>query len=150
MPSAVVEAAGCRRALSPLTSATTSADRSVIRTDMRPEDLVPPPDLTGKSIRFSDDFHPLDHRFGDSRCRQLQRRLRGPYRHAKLQWQYGPAGDRVRTPLHRYTTCVIATTQISLPTSGSTERAMLAADLLPACTSRFRCGTERVDLVTVL
>ncbi len=74
---------------------------------MRPEDLPHPPDLIGKSIRFSADFHPLDHRFGDNRCRLLQRRLRGPYLHAKIQWQYGPAGDRVRTPLHRYTTCVV-------------------------------------------
>jgi hypothetical protein len=74
---------------------------------MRPEDLTPPPDLAGKSIRFSDDFHPFDHRFGDGRCRQLQPRLRGPYLHAKLQWQYGPAGHRVRTPLHRYTTCLV-------------------------------------------
>jgi hypothetical protein len=74
---------------------------------MRPEDLTHPPDLAGKSIRFSDDFHPFDHRFGDGRCRGLQPRLRGPYLHAKLQWQYGPVGDRFRTPLHRYTTCVI-------------------------------------------
>lgn len=74
---------------------------------MRAEDLTPPPDLTGKSIQFSDDFHPLDHRFADSRCCQLQGWLRGPCLHVKLQWQYGPAGDRVRTPLHRYTACVI-------------------------------------------
>jgi hypothetical protein len=100
-----VAAEGLR--LSPSTSATTSADRSVIRTEMRPEDLTHPPALTGKSIRFSDDFHPLDHRFGDRRCRHLQPRLRGPYLHAKLQWQYGPVGHRLRGPLHRYTSCVI-------------------------------------------
>jgi hypothetical protein len=96
-----------------LTSATTSADRSVIRTDIRPEDLTPPPDLAGTSIRFSDDFHPFDHRFGDLRCRHLQTRLRGPYLHAKLQWQYGSVGACVRTPLHRYTTCVLGRHQYS-------------------------------------
>lgn len=74
---------------------------------MRPEDLVPPPELTGTSIQISDDFHPLDHRFGDGRCRRLQGRLRGPYLHVKLQWLYGPIGDCVRTPLHRCTTCLI-------------------------------------------
>lgn len=74
---------------------------------MRPEDLTAPPDPAGKSIRFSDNFHPLDHRFGDSRCRGLQQRLHGLYLHAKLQWPYSPAGDRIRTPLRRYTTCVI-------------------------------------------
>lgn len=74
---------------------------------MRPEDLTPPPDLRGMPIVFSDDFHPLDHRFGDSRCRELQPRLRGPYLHAKVQWQFGPAGDRVRMPLRRFTTCLV-------------------------------------------
>lgn len=57
---------------------------------MRPDNLIPPPDPAGKSIRFSDNFHPLDHRFGDSRCRGLHRRLHDLYLRAKLQWRYGP------------------------------------------------------------
>lgn len=74
---------------------------------MRPEDLPRPPDLAGASIQFSDDFHPLDHRLGDGRCRELQGSLRGPYLHVVLQWRYGPAGERIRRPLHRALVCPI-------------------------------------------
>jgi hypothetical protein len=86
---------------------TTIANRSDVRTAMRPEDLIPPPDFRGKPIVFSDDFHPLDHTFADDRCRELQPRLRGPYLHVKIQWQYRPPGDRICTLLHRYTTCLL-------------------------------------------
>lgn len=39
---------------------------------MRPEDLTPPPEIDASKIRFSADFHPLFHRFGDVECRSLQ------------------------------------------------------------------------------
>lgn len=74
------------------------------RIPMRPEDLTPPPPIDASRIEFSDDFHPLFHRFGDRECRSLQPWPRAHYLHIAVLWNYGPTMTTIRGVAHRCTT----------------------------------------------